>query len=165
MFDGPTTAQVDWDGPLVTIDLSAVATTPALPILMACATAWLHTLIARPDSSRQYLVLDEAWRFLHHIGTARWLQASLKLARQYQLANILVIHRQSDLDTAGNTGSELTAIAHGLLNDTETRIDYDQAASPSTGARRGQALWTIGKTRHLVQHELLDSEADIVDTG
>ena len=43
------------------------------------------------------MVLDEAWSLLASERTARFLQASVKLARAYGVANIAVIHRLSDL--------------------------------------------------------------------
>ena len=42
MFDGPTTAGLRLDAPLVVLDLAAVYNSPALGVLMACATAWLQ---------------------------------------------------------------------------------------------------------------------------
>ena len=40
MFDGPTTPGLDLDARLVVLDLHAVRDSPAVGILMACATAW-----------------------------------------------------------------------------------------------------------------------------
>lgn len=181
MFDGPSTVEVDWDGPLVVIDLSAMLNSESLAILMACATAWIQAAVARPDAGFRYLVLDEAWRLLSHLGTARWLRSSLKLARQYGVANILVLHRLSDLVSAGDAGSEQRALAEGLLSDTETRVIYAQPDGEITPAAellglsdeersripnlpRAQSLWKVGRTTHLVTHVLADDEWNIVHT-
>jgi len=181
MFDGPSTVEVDWDGPIVVIDLSAMAEDESLAILMACATAWIQAAVARPGAGWRYLVLDEAWRLLSHLGTARWLRSSLKLARQFGVANLLVLHRLSDLVSAGDAGSEQRALAEGLLSDTETRVIYAQADGEiapaaellglSAGDRaripnlaRGEAIWKVGRTTHLVTHEVAASEKFIVDT-
>jgi hypothetical protein len=45
MFDGPTTAGVDFSAPLVVVDLSAVYHSPALPEVMTCVAAWLQTAL------------------------------------------------------------------------------------------------------------------------
>lgn len=181
MFDGPTTVEVDWDGPLVTVDLSQLIDDDGMAVLMACATAWLQAAVMRPGAGARWLVLDEAWRLLSHLGTARWLRASLKLARQYGVANVLVLHRLSDLLAAGDAGSEQVALAQGLLSDTETRIIYAQpdgelAATAdllglndteraTVGALpRGVALWNVGRTSHVVAHHLGATEAAVVDT-
>ena len=47
MFDGPTTAGLDLSSPLVVLDLSALYSSAALGVLMACATAWLQAALAR----------------------------------------------------------------------------------------------------------------------
>ncbi len=181
MFDGPTTLSLDWDGPLVVIDLSELPDDEGLAILMACATSWIQAMAARPDGGHRYVVLDEAWRLLGHLGTARWLRASLKLARQYGVANVLVLHRLSDLLAAGDAGSEQVQLAKGLLSDTETRVIYAQAdgeVDPTAdllglgraeqehlaGLPRGFALWKVGRTAHLVAHQLSPTEARIIDT-
>ena len=65
MFDGPTTVHVDWSGPGIVLDLSAVHHDPeALTLVMIAATAWLQTVLARPDGPRRIQVLDEAWSLL-----------------------------------------------------------------------------------------------------
>ena len=47
MFDGPTTPGLDLDAKLLVLDLHAVRDSPAVGILMACATAWMSALLAR----------------------------------------------------------------------------------------------------------------------
>lgn len=42
MFDGETNIKVDWNGPTVVFDLSAVFSSSALGLLMTCA----HSLVA-----------------------------------------------------------------------------------------------------------------------
>ena len=73
MFDGPTTPGLDLSAPLVVLDLSALYTSAALGILMACATAWLQAALARTASARGgfegqsrqlFLVVDESWAIL-----------------------------------------------------------------------------------------------------
>jgi hypothetical protein len=61
MFDGETTAGLDLSGPLVVLDLSALYTSAALGVLMACATAWLQAAVSRDGPADQaFLVVDEA---------------------------------------------------------------------------------------------------------
>ncbi len=181
MFDGPSTVDVDWDGPLVVLDLSQMADDEGLAILMACATAWIQAAVARPGAQHRFIVLDEAWRLLNDLGTGRWLRSSLKLARQYGVANILVIHRLSDLLAAGDAGSEKHALASGLLSDTETRIIYAQPDGEVAemaallglsrsdqehlvDMQRGHAIWKVGRTSHLVEHRVSDFEKAITYT-
>ena len=185
MFDGPTTPGLDLTGTLVVLDLSALYNSPALGVLMACATAWLQATLARQATAagagHVFVVVDEAWAVLANLGVARWLQASWKLSRSYGVANIAVLHRVSDLQSVGAAGSEQVGLASGLLADSETRVVYGQAPGEVAAARellslseteadvvpqlrRGVALWKVGRRSFLVQHVVGRGERAIVDT-
>jgi hypothetical protein len=190
MFDGPTTAGIDLSAPLVVLDLSALYSSAALGVLMACATAWLQAALARAaagsgaspsERSRFFLVVDEAWAILSNLGVARWLQSSWKLSRAFGVSNIAVLHRVSDLHSVGASDSEQVALAQGLLSDSETRVVYAQSPGELDAAtellslsateadllpqlRRGVALWKVGQRSFLVQHRLSTTERSIVDT-
>jgi type IV secretory pathway VirB4 component len=68
IFDGPTSPGIDLDARLLVLDLHAVRDSPAVGILMACATAWMSAQLARtadPASSargRLINVADESWK-------------------------------------------------------------------------------------------------------
>jgi hypothetical protein len=186
MFDGPTTPGLDLSAPLVVLDLSALYTSAALGVLMACATAWLQAALARTaagpaEHGQVFLVVDEAWAILSNLGVARWLQSSWKLSRAFGVANVAVLHRVSDLRSVGASDSEQVALAQGLLADSETRVVYAQAPSELAAAssllslssteaellpqlRRGVALWKVGQRSFLVQHRLSALERRMVDT-
>ena len=181
LFDGPTSPGVRLDGHLVVLDLSALYDSPGLGILMTCAVAWLQAAVRRGDGAKRLVILDEAWAVLHDLGTARWLQASFKLARAHGVANLAVVHRLSDLRAAGSATSQQRLLAEGLLADSETRVVFGQAPSESAAARdllgltgteaallchlrRGVALWKVGDRSFLVEHAVAPSEAALVDT-
>jgi len=190
MFDGPTTPGLDLSAPLVVLDLSALYTSAALGILMACATAWLQAALARTASagggsdgwSRQlFLVVDESWAILSNLGVARWLQSSWKLSRAFGVSNVAILHRVTDLHSVGASDSEPVALAKGLRADSETRVVYAQSPGElavasdllslsSTEAallpqlRRGVALWKVGQGSFLVQHRLSNLERSLVNT-
>lgn len=46
IFDGPTSPGLGLDAPVVVLDLSAVFASPALAVLMTCATGWLQATLA-----------------------------------------------------------------------------------------------------------------------
>jgi hypothetical protein len=190
MFDGPTTPGLDLSAPLVVLDLSALYTSAALGILMACATAWLQAALARTASTRGgsegtsrhlFLVVDESWAILSNLGVARWLQASWKLSRAFGVSNVAILHRVTDLHSVGASDSEQVALAKGLLADSETRVVYAQSpgelavasdllslSSTEAGLlpqlRRGVALWKVGQGSFLVQHRLSNLERRLVNT-
>jgi hypothetical protein len=189
MFDGPTTEGLDLSAPLVVLDLSALYSSAALGVLMACATAWLQAALTRSaaaggGASRgggYFLVVDEAWAILSNLGVARWLQSSWKLSRAFGVSNVAVLHRVSDLRSVGASDSEQVALAQGLLSDSETRVVYAQSPGELEAAaellslstteaellpqlRRGIGLWKVGQRSFLVQHRLSAMERMIVDT-
>jgi hypothetical protein len=181
MFDGPTTAGVDFTASLVVVDLSAVYHSPAVPVVMTCVAAWLQAALASGDAARRMVVMDEPWRMFSHLAIASWMQRSFKLPRASGTMNVLVMHRLSDLVSAGAAGSHQVRLAEGLLADTETRVIYGQPASEIEQARellglsdteakllphlpRGQALWKVGTRSFLVEHRLSASERALVDT-
>jgi hypothetical protein len=181
MFDAPTSPGIDLDRAIVVIDLSALYGSPALGILMACATAWLQARLARHDGVGRLVVVDEAWAIIHDLAMARWLQSGFKLSRAFGVANMAIVHRLSDLRSAGPEGSEQQRLAEGLLSDSETRVIFGQPPSEVADARellaltateaeilphlpRGMALWKVGVRSFLVEHRLGRAEARLVDT-
>jgi hypothetical protein len=181
MFDGPTSVSVDLEAPLVVLDLSALYRSAALGIVMTCATAWLHAAMTSGDGEKRLVVVDEAWAVLHDLPTARWLQASFKLARSLGGAHLAVLHRLSDLRAAGSDGSQQQHLAEGLLADAETRVVFAQPPGESRAAAdalglssteeellpqlpRGVALWKVGDRSTLVRHLLSPHERAFIDT-
>lgn len=183
MFDGPTSLDIEPGAPLVVLDLSAIYqhNRDALPLVMACATAWLQAAITAAGADRRYVVIDEAWALLSQLGTARWLQASYKLSRAHGVANIAVLHRFSDLSAAGDRGSQTVSLARGLLADAGTRVVYAQPSDQVETARtllgltsteagllphlaQGTALWKIGTRSFVVEHRRSPAETTMSDT-
>ena len=182
IFDGPSTVAFDTDAPMVTLDLSKVSGNDALlSLVMTCASAWMEGALQDPDGGRRWVVYDEAWRVMRHPALIRRMQAQWKLSRAYGIANLMVIHRLSDLDAIGDHGSEARALAQGLLADCSTRITYRQESDQLSGAAAalgltatetellptlgvGQGLWRIRDRAFLVQHQLTRGELAAFDT-
>ena len=118
---------------------------------------------------------------MRSIPLVRRMQAQWKLSRAYGIANLMILHRLSDLDAIGPVGSEARALADGLLADCSTRITYRQEADQLAGTARalgltqperdllpslprGTGLWKMPRRSHLVHHVLHPAEIPIVDT-
>jgi type IV secretory pathway VirB4 component len=185
IFDGPTTPGLDLDAKLLVLDLHAVRDSPAVGILMACATAWMGAQLARTaersDRARMINVADESWKIIQHPGLGEWFQSNFKLARQFGVMNLVVLHKLADLQTVGDAGSRAARIAEGLIADASTRIVYHQDESQvqitrdllglsGTEARlltqlsSGQALWRVGARSFLVQHYRSRVELGLTNT-
>ena len=184
LFDEPTSPGLSLDGPMVSVNLSQIPD-QAKPILMACIASWLRSVWTRADGTRRIVVQEEAWHLLASPSVAELQQANFKLARQYGVQNILVMHHLGDLRAAGDAGTRTAELAAGLLADTATRVLYhlDQgevrASSELLGLnqahrqvvprlQRGSGLWLVGQRVHVVHHLLTSSpqspERWIVDT-
>jgi len=185
MFDGPTTSGLDLDAKLLVLDLHAVRDSPAVGILMACATAWMSALLARmaerPGRERLINVADESWKIVQHTGLGEWFQSNFKLARQFGVMNVVVLHKLADLQGAGDAGSRAARIAEGLVADASTLIVYHQDESQVPLTRTllglseseaqlismlsaGQALWRVGSRSFVVQHYRSRFEAGLTNT-
>ncbi|MBN3933217.1 ATP-binding protein [Streptomyces verrucosisporus] len=184
MFDAPSTVAFDPASPMLTIDLSRLgggADDTALVLAMTCASAWMESALTDPRGGRRWIVYDEAWRLMRHPGLLQRMQAQWKLSRGLGIANLMVIHRLSDLLTAGDAGSRGRALAEGLLADCSTRIIYRQetdqlhAAATLLGLtsveaeaiahlNRGRGLWKVAGRSFVVQHLLHAHERALFDT-
>jgi type IV secretory pathway VirB4 component len=185
LFDGPTSPGLDLDAKLLVLDLHAVRDSPAVGILMACATAWMSALLARiaerPGRERLVNVADESWKIIQHTGLGEWFQSNFKLARQFGVMNLVVLHKLADLQAAGDAGSRAARIAEGLIADASTRVVYhqDESQVPLTGTllglseseaellallSAGQALWRVGSRSFVVQHHRSRLETELTDT-
>jgi hypothetical protein len=183
MFDGRTNVRIDWNGPGLVLDLSAVfADREALGLVMLAATAWLQAVIARREGPRRLQVLDEAWALFGNERTAKYLQASWKLSRAYGVANIAVVHRLSDLRAQADDGTSTAKVSMGLLADSQTYILFRQPPDQAPEARellglsaveaelltrlaKGRSLWKVAGRSAVVQHVVGAAEAGFCDTN
>ena len=182
MFDGPSTQTLDAAAPMVVLDLSGVGSDDdALALAMTCASGWLEGAVTAAGAGQRWVIYDEAWRLLRSVPLVRRMQAQWKLSRAYGIANLLVLHRLSDLDAVGAAGSEAHAIASGLLADCSTRVIYRQESDQLTATAtalgltgterdvlpalpRGTGLWKLPGRSWLVHHRLHPDEAVVFDT-
>jgi type IV secretory pathway VirB4 component len=183
MFDEQTSPGLDLDGRMVSVNLRQV-TDAAKPILMACVSAWLRSVWGRGDGRRRIVVQEEAWHLLKSPAFAELQQANFKLARQYGVQNIAVLHHLGDLQAAGDAGSRTAELAKNLLADAATRVLYhlDEGELGATAELlglnrahcrvipklyRGSGLWLVGGRAFVVHHRLTpppSPERWIVDT-
>ncbi|NMR19197.1 ATP-binding protein [Cellulomonas fimi] len=182
LFDGPSTGHLDPAAPMVALDLSRLGSNEdALALAMTCTSAWLEAALAAPGAGPRWVIYDEAWRLMRSQALVQRMQAQWKLSRAYGIANLLILHRLSDLDAVGHAGTEARAIAAGLLADCSTRVIYRQetdqlaataAALGLTGTERdllpalgrGTGLWKLPRRSHVVHHHLHPDEAALFDT-
>ena len=183
LFDGPSTVRFDPMLPMVTLDLSRISGSDALiALVMTCASAWMEAALADPAGGQRWMIYDEAWRLIQNPALLARMQSQWKLSRHWGIANLMVIHRLSDLDAVGDANSSARNLALGLLADCSTRIIYAQESgeaektgeaiglSPTETAQlpdlaRGEGLWRIGERAFVVSHDLTPGELAVYDTN
>lgn len=183
LFDGPSTVGFDPTLPMVSLDLSRISGSDALiALVMTCASAWMEAALADPAGGQRWVIYDEAWRLMRAPALLGRMQSQWKLSRALGIANLMVIHRLSDLDAVGDAGSAARNLALGLLADCSTRIIYAQerGEAEKTGGAiglsrteidqlpdldRGEGLWRIGERAFVVRHDCTPGELELFDTN
>jgi len=183
LFDGPSTVTFDPTLPMISLDLSAVhGSDQLMAMVMSCASAWMEASLSDSAGGQRWVIYDEAWRLMRQPALLARMQAQFKLSRALGLANLLVMHRLTDLDAVGDASSEARALALGLMADCSTKIVYQQEASeaPHTAKvlglspterdelpklQRGEGLWRIGERAFVVRHICTNGELEVYDTN
>jgi hypothetical protein len=183
LFDGESTVTFDPSLPMITLDLSHISGSDQLiAMMMACASAWMEAALSDPQGGPRWVIYDEAWRLLRQPALLARMQSMWKLSRGLGIANLMIIHRLSDLEAVGNADSEARALAVGLLADCSTKIIYQQESSeaPHTAEvlglsvtergqlpdlARGEGLWRVGQRAFVVRHLVTDGELQLFDTN
>jgi hypothetical protein len=182
LFDGPSTVVFDPELPMLSLDLSRISGSDQLiGLVMSCASAWMESALADPEAGQRYVIYDEAWRLIAQPSLLARMQSQWKLSRALGIANLMIIHRLSDLDAVGEANSEARNLALGLLADCSTKIIYAQEAEEAkkTGGvlglstteirqlpelDRGEGLWRIGERSFMIRHLCTPGELALFDT-
>lgn len=182
MFDGPSTERLDGRLPAAGIDTSALryASPTAARIVSACCGAWMESMISEDDGQR-IVVYEEGWDSISNEADLERMQKGWKLARYLGVFNILILHKVTDLDTAGGQGSRLAAIAQGLLAEADVKVIYrqDNSALRHTDEKleltdrerdllrklkQGEGLWRVKNSTFEVKNVQTKAEKPILDT-
>jgi hypothetical protein len=183
LFDAPSTTRFDPSMPMVSLDLSRIQGSDHLiALVMTCASAWMEAALADSQSGQRWVIYDEAWRLLRQASLLARMQSQWKLSRALGIANLMIIHRLSDLDAVGDANSEVRNLALGLLADCSTKIIYAQESGESqkTAAAlglssteahelpqllQGEGLWRIRDRAFVVRHICTHGELALFDTN
>lgn len=190
MFDGPTTATVDWESPGIRLDLSQVTDPTAIAVLMTCWMTFLrqqhqaragHHAFRGTTARLTSRINDEAWRVAAVPGVAAHFTAEFKLSRTFAISHWIVLHKLADAAAGADDGTAVAKLMDALLSDIDTHAVHrqDPAVVEATTSRLGmsdtqralltelrtlQALWQVGAQQFLVTHEISSIEEPIVDT-
>lgn len=183
MFDGESTVNFSDDAPAVSIDTSSMrgASQVARRMVSACCAAWMESMVTNSNGGQRVVVYEEGWDSMSSRADLQRMVENWKLARAYGLFNILILHKVSDLNMAGDAGSAMAAMARSLLADADVKVIYrqDSAALKLTmeelelndrerqllkSLPKGQGLWRVGQETFEVANDLTDAEKPLLDT-
>ena len=181
MFDGESTATIDWSGPGIVVDLSAVLQSPAFSSILVCAGAWLAQVVARKDRQR-IIVVDECWKAIRDAGFVAWGEETQKLSRGYGVQFVTIVQRISDLASQADDGTATAKRAQGFVTEAETKVTFNLSGGEAKASRdvmdwtesetllvprlpRGRALWRVGEHGAIVQTILSPRDIAMCDSN
>lgn len=183
MFDGPSTVNFDGDAPMLVIDTSALlgGAEEALAIATACTSAWLDSVVRAGSTDFWLIVNEEGWSSMRDPKAVELLDARQRLAGEWGIANMLIMHELKDLDMVGPEGSPQRNQALGLMSKSQVKIIHRQARETApllastlgltadeqeivTNLEQGVALWKVGAKSFLVQTQLTPNEMAVFNT-
>jgi len=189
LFDDHTTIAVDWTAPIQSLSLSRLEALgdEAVGIALTCLNSWGRGMreLAEPGDMR-IVVRDESWKQLR-LGpeAVKSFDADLRLSRRDGDIQFAVAHKPSDLLSAGDAGSQATAIAKDLLHLADIKILHGQDQAVAVELERllglgpiaqnlvtgwamqgkGRALWCVGDRHYKVTTLLHPAELALTYTN
>ncbi|KAA9394167.1 hypothetical protein FCK90_08605 [Kocuria coralli] len=184
LFDGPSTVAMNEDLPMIVFNTRPLGelSVEARKIASHCVSSWAESVFTNRDSGQRIAVYEEGWENMDDEPALERMVRQWKLARDYGLFNILILHKLKDLFRAGDEGSRARELAMSLLADTDIRVVHRQKSDQlaATGemlrltaseqeeisrAPKGQALWKIGEQEgRMVKTIRSKLEGELFDT-
>jgi hypothetical protein len=181
MFDTESNTAVDWSGPGLVVDLSAVLQSPAFSAILVCAGASLAQVVAAKDRQR-IIVVDECWKAIRDAGFVAWGEETQKLSRAYGVQFVTIVQRISDLASQADDGTATAKRAQGFVSEAETKVTFNQSGSEARASAdvmdwtesetllvpklpRGRALWRVGEHGAIVQTILSERDVAMCDSN
>lgn len=184
LFDGRSTVSFDEALPMLVFNTRPLRnlSPQARKIASHCVSSWAESVFTNRDSGQRVAVYEEGWENLDDVASLERMVAQWKLARDYGLFNILVLHKLSDLNRAGDEGSRARELAVSLLADTDIRVVHRQKSDQLRAtaellrltasereeiarAPKGVALWKVGELEgRMVKTVRTRLEGELFDT-
>lgn len=184
LFDGPSTVTMDENLPMIVFNTRPLRqlSVEARKIASHCVSSWAESVFTNRDGGQRIAVYEEGWENMDDEAALERMVAQWKLARDYGLFNILILHKLKDLYRAGDAGSRARELAESLLADTDIRVVHRQKSDQleATGdllkltasekeeisrAPKGHALWKVGELEgRLVKTYRTELEGQLFDT-
>jgi type IV secretory pathway VirB4 component len=187
LFDGPTSAPIDFDHPIQTVDVSRLEGRgdEALALVLSCLSSWGQAAIddpgRGPGQPPMLVVRDELWRSMRYRALVRKLDADLRLSRAQGTIQIMATHRLADAEAAAEATVARHLVAscavqvmmaqdvselHSLGDDINLTEAEREMIGSWNAAHIGRGLWHVGQGRaYVVQGVLSRPERDLFFTN
>jgi len=189
LFDDHTTIDVDWAASIQSLSLSRLEPLgdEAVGIALLCLNSWGRGMREMaPAGDLRIVVRDESWKQLR-LGpeAVKSFDADLRLSRRDGDIQFGVLHKPSDMLSAGDTGSQAVSIAKDLLHLADIKILHGQDVGVTNQLEqmlgltpiacdvvtnwamqgKGRALWCVGDQQYKVQTILHPAEQQLTYTN
>ncbi|MFW0168764.1 helicase HerA domain-containing protein [Rothia sp. P4278] len=184
MFDGASTVEFNPWAPITVFNTRSFANSSdkVKKIAYACIQTWAEAAVTTDEYGQRIVVYEEGMEALNDAGSLQRMITQVKLARAYGLFNVLVLHKLSDLDMAGDEGSASRASAYSLLGDSSVQVVYHQNKSERertieklglserqwdivSKLKQGQGLWLLEGKPFKVQNRMSKPEEPVFNTN
>jgi hypothetical protein len=189
LFDDHTSIDIDWNAPIQSLSLSRLEPLgdQAVGIALTCLGSWGRGMREMaPPGDLRIIVRDEVWKQLQlGVEAVKAFDADLRMSRRDGDVQLAIAHKPSDLLTAGDAGSQATAIAQDLLHLVDCKVLHGQDAAVAdeleqllglgaisrdlvTGwavQGKGRAVWCVGDRHYKVETILHPLERQLTYTN
>src|SRR5699024_9558894 len=113
----------------------------AARVVHACTGAWTEAMVTTSDGGQRIVVYEEGWDNISSEADLQRMVEAWKLARAYGIFNLLIMHKISDLDMAGDKGYQMAAMARSSLSETDIKTIHrkDETTMRST---TNEIMWS-----------------------
>lgn len=172
MFEDESTVTLTSESPYIVFNTFWMAQRgdTALAITQAITQSWVQSILQDKKSGRQWIVArEEGWRDMNSVPALEAQRVQQKLAGEYGICQVLVVHEGGDFDAVGATGSQERALAEQLAKGFAVKISFAQEIKQLEASAKAVGL-TGAQTnliRDLVRGECVVSigtRAMLIDT-
>ncbi|GAA2238724.1 ATP-binding protein [Rarobacter faecitabidus] len=183
MFDAESTVRVDPSKPMIVMDTQDLLTEdPTIQaIASTCTNVWLDQVLRGQTGDFWMVITEEGWAAMRDPLMVARMDERVRLAGEWGIANMLIMHELADLDMVGPEGSAHRNQALGLLTKSQVKIIHNQSVTSIslvakalgltpeerdmvTKLPQGTALWKVANRSFLVHTEPTSEELAILNT-
>lgn len=143
MFEDESTIQLDADCPYTVFDTYSMALRgdDALAITQAVTQSWVQTILQDKESGRKFLVArEEGWRDMNSAAALESQRLQQKLAGEFGICQLLVVHEGGDFEAVGHAGSKERELAEQLAKGFAVKISFAQERGQLAASARAVGL-------------------------